>query len=62
MLSPKTPLFSFMIERLFHQGIVARGIRDQAACQRSGMLRPSLRAEPLRAPYMISRPPARSRR
>ena len=26
MLSPKTPLFSFIIARLFHQGIVASGI------------------------------------
>ena len=30
MLSPKTPLFSFITERLFHQGIVARGIRRTA--------------------------------
>ena len=27
MLSPKTPLFSFMIAMLFHHGIVAPGIR-----------------------------------
>ena len=39
MLSPKTPLFSFMIARLFHQGIVANGIRTRLRAT-AGMLRP----------------------
>ena len=60
MLRPKTPLFSFITCRLFHQGIVASGIRARLPIS-FGMLRPSP-FEASASPYMISRPPWRSER
>ena len=40
MLSPKTPLFSFMIAMLFHHGIVAVVIAGEALEQRRGCCAP----------------------
>ena len=60
MSRPKTPLFSFIIDRLFHHGIVARGIESKPFSA-AGMLRP-LSFEASERPNMTSRPPARSRR
>src|SRR5260221_28832 len=59
MLSPKTPLFSFMIRRLFHHGIVVVGI-DTRLFSIAGMsLLPSL--EPSQSPNITNRPPERKR-
>ena len=60
MLSPKTPLFSFMIAMLFHHGIVAV-VMLARPLSRPGMLRPSPDWASAR-PKQISRPPGRSSR
>src|SRR5581483_3367460 len=46
MLSPKTPLFSFISARLFHQGAVAKGMRARLPIS-LGMLLPALAQEPI---------------